>query len=120
MKLLAVSVVALLAVIRTETDAAEQSIIFGPGTASCGTWSQYDKQPDNPVKAALQSWVLGFVTGMESGAQLPPAIFKGIDNRGLLGWVSNYCQAHPLDQVSVAAVSLLNELMARGMPKADR
>jgi hypothetical protein len=40
-------------------------------------------------------------------------VSEGIDVRGLISWIDNYCAGHPLDRVSSAAYELLQELQRR-------
>jgi hypothetical protein len=117
MKLISATGLILLALF-AEGKAAEPGFIFGSGVASCRTWSEYGKQPNNnPSKLALQSWMLGFITGEEMAEHLPPTMFEVLDTQVLLGWISNYCQTHPLEQIPNAGVALINELIDRATPK---
>lgn len=88
-----------------------QFMVYGPGTASCGVWSEgaFSMARDantTLVHAARIGWVLGFVSGVGStGGRL-----RQTDGIALEKWVDNYCQQNPLDNVSVAAMALVREL----------
>ncbi len=85
--------------------AGEPFALIGLGLASCGTWTaaRRDRRSSNYAQ-----WILGFLSGaadvgVSNGMNLDP--LKGVDADGVLGWMDNYCQAHPLSQIVDAAES---------------
>lgn len=40
-------------------------------------------------------------------------ILRGIDGNALIGWVTNYCRQHPLDQLQVGIEKLITDLRQR-------
>ena len=88
--------------------------VFGPGTVSCGTWTGDHKTFENPSRVAEEGWLTGYISGYSMwGTNRTKDLFGHTDNQALVAWVSNYCQAHPLDEVARAADTLILELNAR-------
>jgi hypothetical protein len=86
-RLLIVAPLALMTQAMFVAGSAAQSestrLIFGEGGgSSCGVWRQ-ERHADFLV---------------------------GTDFDGLMGWVDNYCQSHPLDAVAIAAAKLGSNL----------
>ena len=80
--------------------------------ASCGTWSTA-AQNDEAAQQALRLWVQGFLSGANITSTEEDFLF-GVDPDTVTTWMNNYCQAHPLDGLMVAVVTLLREWRARG------
>ena len=90
----------------------EVAPIRGWGLWSCGHWTKLHDNKD-PGAYAMDQWVLGFLTGSTTMRwvvlQLAPNPVEfheptqHIDNDGIVGWVTNYCRAHPTDTVFIAA-----------------
>ena len=77
---------------------------LGKGTAStCGTWTAERKSSTQWLSAG--NWVLGFMSGPASA--LDRDLLGGLDSEAVMGWMDNYCRAHPLDQIAVGATRLL-------------
>jgi hypothetical protein len=84
-------------------------LLLGKGIgSSCGTWTKERKTQDWLFAG---DWVLGFMSGAASA--LNRDLLLGLDSNAVLGWVDNYCRAHPLDKVAEAATRLL-ELRVNG------
>jgi hypothetical protein len=83
---------------------------FGAGTLSCGQWLG-DRQSASPQHVLNESWVLGFVSGVNSGAggfglsRLSNA-GEDTDAAGMFAWLDNYCRAHPLEKLVGATEQL--------------
>jgi hypothetical protein len=60
----------------------------------------------------MANWVLGYVTGVNFLAS-ETDMLATVDTKGVQAWVDNYCQAHPLDTVDMAAQTLTFELLHR-------
>jgi len=89
--------------------------IRGPGTVSCGTWTQ-DRQSRGHLAFQDSAWVSGYVTAVNNYLWRGKDIAAGIDASGLDAWVDNYCASHPLDSIANAAEALVAELHARPQP----
>jgi len=87
-------------------DANGQYMVLGTGGSSCGTWAS-DHSPLTVTGQAEDSWILGYVTAFNVWGAGTSNASGDTDNAGITSWVTNYCQAHPLDTVFVAARSLL-------------
>ena len=60
-------------------------------------------------------WVVRYIVGHD-WADIPrPGFFAKVDAEGMLGWVDNYCRAHPLNNVQRAAEQLVIELIVTTM-----
>ncbi|HLY47493.1 MAG TPA: hypothetical protein VKQ73_18085 [Stellaceae bacterium] len=87
--------------------------ILGRGNDSCGEWTQ-ERQKRSWLGAALEQWVLGFFSAYNAyGQTINGDVTKGTDPYGVMAWIDNYCNAHPLDPIDFAAGHLLVELRAR-------
>jgi hypothetical protein len=92
---------------------AAQEEVFGAGTVSCGTWTQARQARSIGAGAGAQ-WVAGYLSGLNVGtASAGRDALSGTDFDGLMGWIDNYCQAHPLDPLVTAAHRLMIALRAR-------
>jgi hypothetical protein len=59
--------------------------------------------------------VVKYIAGVD-WADIPrPDFFTKVDAEGMLGWVDNYCRAHPINNVQRAAEQLVIELIVRTM-----
>ena len=88
-------------------------VILGGGTESCGTWTKERRHRDL-ASYVLESWVLGYISAINVHVlKNSEDISAGTNNEGLLGWMDNYCQEHPLDEVRVAADALIVVLVKR-------
>lgn len=97
--------------------AASEYVIFGAGSRACGNWLQVRSQA-LPDSAVLQSWVLGYITGVNANLLTSSSdVTSGADPDGLFSWIDNYCAAHPLDSVARATAALLDSFLAKGKVK---
>ena len=63
------------------------------------------------ASAGYRSWVLGFVSGVNTmTANLKLDFLKGRDAEVLVTWIDDYCAAHPLDNLAGASIQLLTTL----------
>ena len=93
--------------------AANQYTILGAGSRPCGSWLQARSQA-TPESAALQSWVLGYVTSVNANVlNVAQDVADGTSPDGLFTWIDNYCASHPLDSVARATGSLVDSLRAK-------
>jgi hypothetical protein len=101
----------ILGLILVSTPALSQKY-FGPGDKSCGTWTA-DRRTDATAALAYDTWVLGFVSGINTSETISlnhPDILKRADVKGIIGWMDNYCASHPLDSVISTVIKLVVEL----------
>lgn len=86
---------------------ARKYMVYGAGAASCGAWLAARRAGDWYLQG---QWVLGFVSGYgySAGNSL-----KNTDNDAMASWIDNYCQKHPLENLSEAAQGLVAALGAR-------
>ena len=85
----------------------------GTGVDTCAEWKK-DRQPEGSMAHLRTQWLLGFITAYNEHVwHRSKDVADGTNAEGLLGWVDNYCAAHPLDKVAAAADALVNELVTR-------
>ena len=101
----------ILAAVLVTGDGAAAQVIGGGGMESCGSWTATarDFGEGRPVTQGRMQhlqhlqWVLGFLSGM---AAYPDSSFDPLNNTdadGVWAWIDNYCGAHPLEKIVVAA-----------------
>lgn len=84
------------------------------GKQWCGTWLR-ERHARSERLQKYEIWVVRFIVGHD-WADIPrPGFFSKVDAAGMLGWVDNYCRAHPLNNVQRAAERLVIELTVRTM-----
>jgi hypothetical protein len=83
--------------------------MFGAGNSvSCGTWTKI--RGSNQARPAEQ-WVAGYLSGVNMTSDKRD-ILGDTDGDGVMAWLDNYCQAHPLDKIIKATGSLVKYLRA--------
>ena len=93
--------------------AANEYTILGAGSRPCGSWLRLRSQAaaDSVV---LQSWVLGYLTGINANVlTLSADVTAGTAPEALFSWIDGYCAAHPLDSLARATGALLDSLRAK-------
>ena len=89
----------------------DQIRAFGAGFNSCGTWLTY-RRADDPTDSFIQSqWVNGYLTGAQDQGE-ESLNESDVDVEGRNGWIDNYCEANPLDNLVLAARALYFELLS--------
>jgi hypothetical protein len=99
----------VIACLASAPSLAEDGDIRGAGTASCGQWTAYRK-PGDLLAAAFESWLMGYLSAFATFQEGGREILGGTDNMAFVGWVSNFCKAHPLDSINSAALALVTEM----------
>ena len=94
--------VLLLSVLFSASASAE-FMIYGQGSSSCGEWVAENKK-DSKEYYRLTDWLTGFITGFNYSGK---AQLKKTDYDAMFLFVTNYCNANPLDRVSKAAGALV-------------
>lgn len=80
------------------------------GSRSCGTWIDYQKQ-GGASSLASETWLVGFLSGIAFESNKD--ILDGADNPSIFLWVTNYCQANPLESLTKAGEALAVALMKK-------
>ena len=106
---------ALLVISIPEPSLAKPYQDLGPGARSCGAYAQSRATdgPQAPLADTSFFWLQGYLTAYNRYVEPDGNITVGTDAAGLQGWLDNYCQAHPLDDIDTAARALIVELKAR-------
>jgi hypothetical protein len=84
---------------------ANKVTVYGAGTSSCGKW--LESISDIDARNFSTSWLLGWVSAAENYNEVD---LRETDAAATKAWVHNYCHAHPLDTLFVAAAALVNAL----------
>jgi hypothetical protein len=92
--------------------APESYQILGPGVGTCGSWTEVRRAGGAPQQVA-SAWVLGYLTAYNEFVAADGNVAAGADPDRVLAWIDNYCRAHPLDNLALAARSLVDALKAR-------
>jgi hypothetical protein len=104
--ILRVALLTTILIASSLADARENSWnVFGHGNSSCGEWVQ----PKDVSRETNMAWVLGFLSGAQFGAA---AVFE-TDAAAVEVYMTNYCQAHPLEKIVEGAKALANDLDSR-------
>ncbi|AZO23885.1 hypothetical protein EJ070_26515 [Mesorhizobium sp. M1E.F.Ca.ET.045.02.1.1] len=88
--------------------------LFGFGVSSCGKWVSSAEDPI--MRLGYLSWILGYVSAVNTTEtrqqrwHLDEAL-RRTDADALELWMTNYCKANPLKQVSEGAEALIRELV---------
>ena len=104
------------------SDHAGEILIISPAGFSCGDWVRLQSAttPQGLVDANnAAGWIWGYI------ARASQAYPRGLLNEGVTGsslklWTTNYCQAHPLEDIASAVVALERELAARRLGAPSR
>ena len=81
--------------------------IVGAAIGLCGDWTEARREakPEHLTRSTpSEQWALGFLAGWAGGTR--EDILFGLTSAGVLGWIDNYCSAHPLDLLTQALVEL--------------
>jgi hypothetical protein len=94
---------------------AEEKVLIGVGSASCGKWTEAHC-PSTECRLFHQ-WVLGYISGVNWRAPTADLLdATELDYAALMSWMDNYCQTHPLDPITKGA----NELVMVLETKAEK
>ena len=108
------SVLAVAAIWTLWSPPVDAQTIQGFGANTCGSWVQ-EHRKDSIIAGAQNSWMTGFLSAYNVyGPQATRSIAgRGSDYQGVEVWMTNYCAAHPLDNIAQAAVVLVQTLVDR-------
>jgi hypothetical protein len=101
---------------------------LGAGGGTCGRYTTVylNRQTDNaPLFANTQyfsviHWMMGYLSAYNAMTDGVYSIIGNSDSNALGAWLYNYCQSHPLENVSEAMPTLIEQLRpraSRGAPK---
>jgi hypothetical protein len=85
---------------------------IGLGHVSCDSWTQ-ERRAESSVAQAYTSWVLGYVSGINSTDVLERRtgdFLQNMSGDGLLASIDQYCAAQPKQTVRNAAAQLIGTL----------
>lgn len=89
---------------------ADDNIIgFGWGGKSCATWIG----ESGVKKVVMNSWILGFWTGLNAANTLSHRIGRSTDSEGVLGEVRLYCTSHPSEAILMATAEVYGQLATK-------
>ena len=77
------------------------------GRPDCGQWFS--------MKTTSSQWLLGFLSGLNSGLASPKKDYLNSLNSAdqAILWMDNYCRNNPLSSVQIGANTLFEELMKK-------
>jgi len=81
---------------------APDPVVMTPLPHNCIYWLT-QRRARQPIP--LESWVLGYVSGLALGID-QPNLLRGRDGAALFAWIDNYCRQDPLKGVPDAATAL--------------
>jgi len=87
---------------------------WGEGNAPCSEWTK-ERSAKTVVGTQLAAWLRGYVSGANVMQNYKVNIFTATtaDMDAMDRWINDYCRAHPLDKLVVAADSLVKKLIAQ-------
>jgi hypothetical protein len=96
----------LLMAVSPDLNSTERGMfkLYGAGVNSCGKWLS-DRKADRWYDEG--QWLLGWVSAV---GYYGVANLRQTDSDAIAAWLDNYCQAHPLDQLDVAADHLVDAI----------
>jgi hypothetical protein len=65
------------------------------------------------VSAQDHGWAEGFISAYNELVWPRKDILASTDVQGMLGWIDNYCTAHPEESLSTAMDTFINEMKAK-------
>ena len=91
-----------------------QVAIGGSGREPCSAWTKDRIATSADARLASQSridWISGYFSAVNMFAEASGNLHGSIDDHdGMIGWIDNYCRAHPADPLFVAAADLVFDL----------
>jgi hypothetical protein len=95
-------------------DSVRSVAIGGAGRDTCSAWVSDRGATSTSAQAAKQGrieWIFGFLSGVNVFADRSGNLKGGVDDPdGVLGWIDQYCSAHPTDPLWAAAGALVLNL----------
>jgi len=96
---------------------AREVTVKGLGGKPCSQWTQVH-QGRKPEAALQETWLAGFITAFNAyGLKESKDIAAGADLNSIVLPISNYCLAHPSDDLFKAAAALVLDLQKKSGAK---
>jgi hypothetical protein len=108
-------VLSMAIIMLASSTALAQSVVYGMGNVSCGTYSGFRSQ-DPAMYSAAQTWTTGYLTAMAQQLRIPD-LLGGTDLAGASGWLDNYCAQNPVELYYTANYQLVLLLGRRQVGK---
>jgi hypothetical protein len=89
--------------------------VRGAGVSSCGAWSKERVRGQSVIKGTYLAWVMGYLS--RAAGQHQGDILAFVDPDAVEGWLDNYCDKNPLDNIVDAAEKLEAELVGKTRPR---
>lgn len=86
-----------------------QFMAWGLGKVSCATYTQEMRNPENA--ALYGQWIHGFITALNIHDKTVVDYTGGVDRNGLLAWLVQYCEKHPVEAFANATDSMIEYLV---------
>ncbi|MDX8499878.1 hypothetical protein RFM99_15775 [Mesorhizobium sp. VK4C] len=83
--------------------------VLGQGNLSCGSWVK----SAGPERYIYETWLLGFISGTQYGSK---TYSFNVDVDAIDVYMTNYCTAHPLENIVQGAKNLAADLVERSTP----
>jgi hypothetical protein len=80
---------------------------IGAKKGGCG---EYVREKQAEVRRWYESWLMGYISGINHGKPGKADYSNGIAPDGLVQWVENYCRQNPLSPFSHAVEEMLEEI----------
>jgi hypothetical protein len=98
---------------------SRQASVQGAGNLSCGRWTaEQPPEMHSPLRVVFTNWLGGYVTGYN--AYRGGDALKGAHWDSAIGWMDDYCAAHPSVPVAAAAGRLLIHLQRAASARDGR
>lgn len=85
--------------------------VRGVGVSSCGAWSKERARHQSVMTDIYMAWVMGHLS--RAAALHSGDILAAVDVDAVEGWLDNYCDMNPLENLVDAAEKLEAELVAK-------
>lgn len=104
------TLIAISVVLMTNEVSAKYAL--GPGGVSCEAWLEA-RRSRGAEALQLQSWVLGYVSGVNAGQSDDADFLVKLDALAIFAWLDSYCPQHPLDKLISASNMQIDDLQKR-------
>ena len=84
----------------------------GAGATKCETWLKEREDRKSILAFAMESWVLGYVSGANPSIELPPGMLANVTDGDVFSRTDFYCREHRSNILFQAAAVVTADLMA--------
>jgi hypothetical protein len=92
---------------------AQDKMVYGAGTITCGEWQQYRTSGNKPAIYQAQAWIDGYLSGSNASGGGPDFLTPKPTSIAYYVWIDNYCAQNPLNPLLQAVFLLEKELASR-------